>query len=60
MKNELLDLNFYSHIKEVLELARKKTYTAINFAIGEKLIGKLERALLKSKAEMKLQSMVTN
>ena len=35
MNNDKLDLNFYSHIKEVLELARKKTYTAINFAMVE-------------------------
>lgn len=35
MNNDKLDLNFYLHIKEVLELTRKKTYTAINFAMVE-------------------------
>ena len=35
MNNQILDLNFYSQIKEILENARKKTYTAINFAMVE-------------------------
>ena len=35
MKNNVLDKNFYSHIKEILENARRKTYNAINFAIVE-------------------------
>ena len=35
MKNEIMDLSFYSHIKEILEKARKKTYNAINFAMVE-------------------------
>lgn len=35
MSNEIVDLNFYSHIKEILENARKKTYAAINFAMVE-------------------------
>ena len=35
MKNEIMDLTFYSHIKEILEIARKKTYNAINFAMVE-------------------------
>lgn len=35
MKNEIMDLSFYSHIKEILENARKKTYNAINFAMVE-------------------------
>ena len=35
MKNEIMDLTFYSHIKEILENARKKTYAAINFAMVE-------------------------
>jgi len=35
MLNEIVDLNFYSHIKEILENARKKAYTAINFAMVE-------------------------
>ena len=30
-----MDLTFYSHIKEILEIARKKTYNAINFAMVE-------------------------
>ena len=33
MKNEIMDLTFYQHIKEILENARKKTYAAINFAM---------------------------
>ena len=35
MKNEIMDLTFYSHIKEILDNARKKTYNAINFAMVE-------------------------
>ena len=35
MLNEIVDLNFYSHIKEILENARKKAYTAIIFAMVE-------------------------
>ena len=35
MENNVLDKNFYSHIKEILESARKKTYNAINFAMVE-------------------------
>ena len=35
MSNQILDLTFYSQIKEILETARKKTYTAINFAMVE-------------------------
>ena len=35
MSNEIVDLTFYSHIKEILENARKKAYTAINFAMVE-------------------------
>ncbi len=35
MSNEIMDLNFYSHIKEILENARRKAYTAINFAMVE-------------------------
>ncbi len=35
MSNEIIDLTFYSHIKEILETARKKTYAAINFAMVE-------------------------
>ena len=35
MENNVLDKNFYSHVKEILENARKKTYNAINFAMVE-------------------------
>lgn len=35
MSNEIIDLTFYSHIKEILETARKKAYAAINFAMVE-------------------------
>ena len=35
MSNEIIDLTFYSHIKEILEKARMKAYTAINFAMVE-------------------------
>lgn len=35
MKNEIMDLTFYLHIKEILDNARKKTYNAINFAMVE-------------------------
>lgn len=35
MENNDLDKNFYSHIKEILENARRKTYNAINFAMVE-------------------------
>ena len=35
MKNEIMDLTFYSRIKEILDNARKKTYNAINFAMVE-------------------------
>jgi len=35
MSNENIDLTFYSHIKEILEKARMKAYTAINFAMVE-------------------------
>ena len=35
MANEMLSLEFYSNIKEILETARKKAYAAINFAMVE-------------------------
>lgn len=35
MTNEMLNLEFYSNIKEILETARKKAYAAINFAMVE-------------------------
>ena len=35
MANEMLNLDFYSNIKEILETARKKAYAAINFAMVE-------------------------
>ncbi len=35
MKNNVLDKNFYSQVKEILENARKKTYNAINFVMVE-------------------------
>lgn len=35
MSDEIIDLTFYSHIKEILENARKKAYFAINFAMVE-------------------------
>ena len=35
MSNQILDLTFYSQIKELLENVRNKTYTAINFAMVE-------------------------
>ena len=35
MQNNVLDKNFYSQVKEILENARKKTYNAINFAMVE-------------------------
>ena len=35
MANEMLNLEFYSNIKEILETARKKAYAAINFAMVE-------------------------
>lgn len=35
ISNEIIDLTFYSHIKEILENARKKAYSAINFAMVE-------------------------
>ena len=35
MANEMLNSEFYSNIKEILETARKKAYTAINFAMVE-------------------------
>lgn len=35
MSSQILDLTFYSQIKELLENARNKTYTAINFAMVE-------------------------
>ena len=35
MVNEILNSEFYSNIKEILETARKKAYAAINFAMVE-------------------------
>ncbi|MBE6131666.1 MAG: DUF1016 domain-containing protein [Erysipelotrichaceae bacterium] len=35
MANEMLNSEFYSNIKEILETARKKAYAAINFAMVE-------------------------
>jgi hypothetical protein len=35
MANEIMDVGFYSHIKEILSFARKKTYAAANFAMVE-------------------------
>ena len=35
MANEMLNLEFYSNIKEILETARKKAYAAINFTMIE-------------------------
>ena len=35
MANEMLNSEFYSDIKEILETARKKAYAAINFAMVE-------------------------
>lgn len=35
MENKELNIEFYSHIKEILENARKKAYKAINFAMVE-------------------------
>lgn len=35
MANEIMDIGFYSHIKEILSSARAKTYAAANFAMVE-------------------------
>ncbi len=35
MNNEIIDLKFYSNIKEILENARRKSYNAVNFAMVE-------------------------
>lgn len=32
---ELMDKEFYSHIKEILSAARAKAYSAVNFAMVE-------------------------
>lgn len=33
--NELTDASFYKEIKQILEHARNKAYTAVNFAMVE-------------------------
>ena len=35
MANEIMDVNFYKHIKEILATARSKAYSAVNFAMVE-------------------------
>ena len=35
MENEIMDLSFYSNIKNILDNARKKAYSAVNFAMVE-------------------------
>ena len=35
MSNEIMDISFYSHIKEILSSARAKVYSAANFAMVE-------------------------
>lgn len=35
MANEIMDANFYKHIKEILATARIKAYSAVNFAMVE-------------------------
>lgn len=35
MLNDIINLDFYLHIKKILEDARKKSYAAINFAMVE-------------------------
>lgn len=35
MANEIMDVNFYKHIKEILATARTKAYSAVNFAMVE-------------------------
>ena len=35
MANEIMDLNFYNQIKEILSSARAKVYSAANFAMVE-------------------------
>mgnify|MGYP000262015710 FL=1 len=35
MTNEIMDGNFYNHIKEILATARSKAYSAVNFAMVE-------------------------
>lgn len=35
MANEMMDLEFYSHIKEILLSAKTKVYSAVNFAMVE-------------------------
>ena len=35
MTNEIMDVNFYKHIKEILATARSKAYSSVNFAMVE-------------------------
>ena len=35
MANEIMDVNFYKHIKEILATARTKAFSAVNFAMVE-------------------------
>lgn len=35
MANEIMDVNFYKHIKEIFATARSKAYSAVNFAMVE-------------------------
>ena len=35
MENEIMDLSFYSNIKNILDNARKKAYSAVNFVMVE-------------------------
>lgn len=50
MANEMLNLEFYSNIKEILETARKKAYAAINIAMVE-AYWRYVKELLKCKVE---------
>ena len=57
--NQMMDVQFYNHIKEILTAARNK-FTPLQIMLWWRLIGISVKALLNSKAEKHEQNMARN
>ena len=53
--DQLMDMEFYSRIREILASARAKAYSAVNFAMVE-AYWKIGKSIVKNRAEMRPRS----
>lgn len=57
--NQMMDVQFYNHIKEILTAARNKVYASANYAMVE-AYWNIGKSMLNSKAEKHEQNMARN